>query len=205
MLRKWINRQLFRLKNPTCRIGVNVRISRKVKVGRNCQIGDSVIISDSVKIGDNVIVGPGCSLRHLDIGNNCHLESGIKIMGTGRGRIKIGDHCYIGVNNILDSSHNIVIGDYVHLAGPSTALWCHSSAQMCINGIPLKNPDRDKYRPSNPIIIMNKVYIGPNCTIYPDTTIEEMTIIAPNSAVSGKLESKSMYGGVPTRLIKRII
>ena len=205
MVRKRINRLLFRLKNPTCRIGVNVKVSRKVKVGKNCQIGDSVIISDSVRMGDNVIIGPGCRLRHMDIGNDCHLESGVKIMGTGQGKIEIGDHCYIGVNNILDSSESIIIGDYVHLAGPSTALWCHSSAQMCINGITLRDPNRDQYRPSKSIRIMNRVYVGPNCTIYPDTRIEEMTIVAPNSAVSGNLESKSMYGGVPVRLIKRIV
>ncbi len=45
------------------------------------------------------------------------------------------------VDNILDWSDNITIGDYVHIAEPSTGLLTHSSAKQALAGRPLKEKD----------------------------------------------------------------
>lgn len=124
--------------------------------------------------------------------------------GTGKGSIIIGKECYIGVNNVFDTSDNITIGDFVHIAGPSTSLWCHSSVQMSLNRIPLNDPARDKFRPTAPIDIGDCVYIGGNCTIYPDVEIGHHAIIAPNSTVTKNVEPYTMVGGVPAKVIKKI-
>lgn len=203
---KRIKRYLIKLyvkyKNPTCKFSKGALVSRKAICGKNVKFREYCKIGSDVTIGDNVSVGAFCSIRKISIGINSQIESGVKIVGTGKGKIKIGKECYIGVNNILDNSDDIIIGDFVHIAGPSTALWCHSSAKMCMNSIPLDDSARDKYRPTSPIRIESNVYIGGNCTIYPGITIGHHSIIAPNSAVTKDVAPYTMVGGVPAKIIK---
>lgn len=203
MIRRYLNLFLFKIKNPSCKIHYTVRISRKTKVGKGCSIARNSSISSNVILGNNVKLGEGVSLGNICIGDNTMLESGVRIVGTGKGFITIGKECYIGVNNILDNSDNITLGNFVHIAGPSTGLWCHSSAQMCLNSISLDDPGRDQFRPTKPIFIDNNVYVGGNCTIYPGIIIGHHSVITPNSAANKSCEPNSMIGGVPARFIKK--
>lgn len=204
MIRRFLNKLIFRLRNRTCKIDTGVFISRKAKVGKNCHIGRNCIILSNVIIGNNVRIGAGIKLKNIMIGDNTMLEGGVKIVGTSKGKITIGKESYIGVNNVLDTSNDISIGDFVHIAGPSTGLWCHTSTQMCMHNIPLHDKDRDKYRPTAPILIESNVYIGGNCTIYPGIKIGHHSIIAPNSAVNKDVKSNILVGGVPAKKIKEI-
>ena len=184
MIKPYMNKTIMHLKNS--------------KIGKNTLIGDGVVIGKNVKIGRSAI------LRKITIGNHSVIESFVKCVGTEKGCIFIGSNSYIGVSNILDNSANIKIGDFVHVAGPSTALWTHSSAKMCMNSIPLDKAT-EKYRPTAPIIIENNVYIGGNCTIYPGIRIGHHSIVAPNSAVTKDIPPYSMFGGVPAIFIKKTI
>ena len=184
-------------------IGKNCKISKDFRYGKDIQIRDYVTIGKNVSIGNGVIVGSFASLSNISVGNNSYIEGGVKITGNGNGKIKIGKESYIGVNNILDWSDNIRIGDYVHIAGSSTGLWTHSSAKQCLAGLALSNKEI-KYRPTSPIIIENNVYIGGNCTIYPGVKIGHHSIVAPNSAVDKDVEPNSLVGGVPAIFIKKI-
>jgi len=109
----------------------------------------------------------------------------------------------MGIFNFLDWSDNIIIGDFVHIAGPSTGLWTHTSAPMCLNSIPLEEKSK-KYRPTAPIVIESNVYIGGNCTIYPGITIGHHSIVAPNSAITRDVLPYTMVGGVPAKIIKKL-
>ena len=204
MIRNSLNRIIFKIKNPTCKLGTGVIVSRKTTVGKNCHLARNCKISTNVILGNNVRIGAGTSLRNITIGDNSMLEAGVMVVGPNKGFITIGKECYIGVHNVFDTSDDIYIGDYVHIAGPSTGLWGHSSAEMCINSIPLNDQNRDKYRPTAPVKIESNVYIGGNCTIYPGVTIRHHSIIAPNSAVSRDVMPNNMVGGVPAKLIKNI-
>lgn len=204
MIRRYINILFFKIKNKSAKLGRGVSLSRKTSVGTNCVLGSFSRLSKDVSLGNNVTIGEYTMLRKIKIGDNTMFESGIKVVGTGKGHINIGKECYMGVNNIIDTSDNITIGDFVHIAGPSTAFWCHSTANMCINGIPLNDINRDKYRPTGQIIVENNVYIGGNCTIYPGITIGNNSIIAPNSAVTKSVPSNTLVGGVPAKEIKKL-
>jgi len=204
MIVTFINRILFKIKNKTCTVKAGVIVHRNTRVGKNCYLSKNSSLSKNVILGDNVRVGENCKLRNIKIGNNSMIESGVKVVGTGKEFIIIGKECYIGVNNILDTSDSITIGDFVHIAGPSTALWCHTSVEMCMNSIPLDDVGRDKYRPTKPIIVENNVYIGGNSTIYPGVTISNHSIVAPNSAVDKDIKSNTLVGGVPATKIKKL-
>lgn len=184
-------------------IGRNCRVNKDFKCGYNCIIGENAQIGRNVVINNNVTISGSASIRNISINDNSHIEGGVKVLGYGKGKITIGKETYIGINNVLDWSDNITIGNYVHIAGPSTALWTHSSSKQAIAGLPLndKNPE---YRPTAPITIENNVYIGGNCTIYPGITISHHSIVAPNSVVNKNVEPFTLVGGVPAKFLKKI-
>lgn len=181
IIKPYINKTIMHLKNS--------------KIGKNARVGDDVVIGKNVKIGRSAI------LRKITIGNHSVIESFVRCVGTEKGCIFIGSNSYIGISNVLDNSANITIGNFVHIAGPSTALWTHSSAKMCMNSIPLDKTN-ENYRPTAPIIIEDNVYIGGNCTLYPGIRIKHHSIVAPNSAVTKDIPPYSMFGGVPAKFIK---
>jgi len=180
-----------------CFISNNSEISKGVYIGKNTNIGNNVILKENVHIGSNA------SLSNITVGKNSSIETGVICTGYGNGKVIIGEESYIGVYDILDWSDNIKIGNYVHIAGPSTGLWTHSSSKQALAGLPLLEKDIN-YRPTSPIIIEDHVYIGGNCTIYPGVTIRHHSIVAPNSVVNKDVESHTLVGGVPAKVIKRI-
>ncbi len=184
-------------------IDYTVIFSNSCKIGKNVTISSKTYVGDNVTLKDNSIIGGNVTLRRIELGEYSWIEGNVIITGSSGGKIKIGQNCYIGISNILDMSNDIIIGDFVHIAGPSSCLWTHTSYAMCLNSIPL-NQQNEKYRPTATINIENNVYIGPNCTIYPGITIGHHSIIAPNSAVSKDVLPYTMVGGVPAKFIKNI-
>jgi maltose O-acetyltransferase len=180
-----------------CHIAGDAVLKGNNRLGYLCKLGQNVCL------GKNVSVGNLAQISNITVEENSCIESGVICTGSGNGKIIVGRESYIGINNVLDCSDSITIGDYVHIAGPSTGLWTHTSAQMCLNEIPLKEKDK-KYRPTAPITIENNVYIGGNCTVYPGVTIGHHSIIAPNSAVTKDVKPYSRVGGVPAKLLKEV-
>lgn len=184
-------------------IGKRAVISKDLICGRNCVIGNDVTFGREVILGNSVKIGSNSVVEKAEIGDNSCIEGRVVFTGHGKGYIKIGKESYIGIYNVLDWSNEIVIGDYVHIAGPSTGIWTHSSAKICLNSIPL-NDKSENVRPTAPVHIENNVWVGGNCTIYPGVRIGNHSIIAPNSAVTKTVPPYSMLGGVPAILIKKI-
>jgi len=199
ILDSWFNMKL-RLKGHNIGSGCHLRMTKFTGL---TSIRDDVSIGEGVWLGVNITIGRAAKISRLTIGDNSHIESGVICTGYGSGKISMGKECYVGINNILDWSDDITIGDFVQIAGPSTALWTHSGAPMCINSIPLDQKGK-RFRPTKPIVIGSNVYIGGNCTIYPGVTIGHHSIVAPNSAVTKDVPPFSLVGGVPARMIKKI-
>jgi acetyltransferase-like isoleucine patch superfamily enzyme len=185
------------------KFGKGICFSKDLMMGKNCRIGSNVIIGRAVKLGNNVSIGKDVFFENIEIGDYTSVEGRVICTGYGNGKIKIGRNSYIGIYNVLDWSDNITIGDFVHIAGPSTGLWTHTSAPMCLNSIPLDEKSK-KYRPTAPIVIESNVYIGGNCTIYPGIKIGHHSIVAPNSAVTKDVPPYTMVGGVPAKIIKNL-
>ncbi|MCF8297954.1 MAG: hypothetical protein K9J13_10455 [Saprospiraceae bacterium] len=184
-------------------IGRHVYLSPDIKIGTNCQVRDYATLGPKVILANNIIIGSYAKINNISIGDNSHIETGVICTGYGEGKIEIGRESYIGVYNILDWSSKISIGNYVHIAGPSTGIWTHSSVGQAITGLSLRNKD-PKYRPTAQISIQDNVYIGGNCTIYPGITIGHHSIVTPNSVVTKDIKPYSMVGGVPAKFIKNI-
>jgi acetyltransferase-like isoleucine patch superfamily enzyme len=191
------------------------RLRRKNYIGKRCTISkdcileggnvinDGVYIFEKVKLKKNARVGHNAVLTNIEVGENSILEWGVLCSGFGDGKITIGKNTYIGINNVLDRSSDLTIGDFVHIAGPSTGVWTHSSAKMVLNNIDFSDMNA-KERVRLRVNIENNVYIGGNCTIYPGVTIHHHSIVAPNSVVANDVESYTMVGGVTAKFIKKI-
>ena len=176
-------------------------------IGENVKLDNGVVVQPHARLEQNVhlhrrvIVGRYALLSNIEVGEGSHIEYGVIVTGHGKGVIKIGSECYIGIRNVLDWSDNIIIGDFVHIAGPSTGVWTHSSVYQAIAGDALN--DKSK-RERKPIHIHDNVYIGGNCIIYPGVNIGHHSVVAPNSAVTEDVPPYSMVGGVPAKVIKTL-
>lgn len=194
---------------------LKLKLRKKNYIGKKCFIykhsiiegnnilNDYVNVLNNVRLKKNAKIGLRSVVSNIEVGENSFLDCGVICTGYGEGKITIGKESYIGINNILDWSDNISIGNYVHIAGPSTGLWTHSSVNMTLKNIGLNNlSPEDRY--TFPINIEDNVYIGGGCIIYPGVTIHHHSIVAPNSTVTKDVESYTMVGGSPAKFIKNI-
>ncbi len=65
-------------------------------------------------------------------------------------------------------------------------------------------PERRADMVPAPVKIGDKVWIGANVTILPGVTIGEGAVIAAGAVVSKDVEARTVVGGVPARIIKRL-
>ncbi len=190
----------FRNKNQNM-FGSEIQFDKTVLLGKGIKIGSRSILTQNVHIHKDAIIGGQVYLSRIEIGERSHIEFGVICTGYGSGKILVGKESYIGIYNVLDWSDNLTIGNYVHIAGPSTGIWTHSSVQQALAGDALS--DKRK-RTTDPIVIEDCVYIGGNCTIYPGVKIGHHSVVAPNSAVADDVQPHTMVGGVPAKVIKKL-
>lgn len=194
---------------------INISRIRGLEIGRKCGLSRSSILHGKNKVGNYTILGENlelhegasvrnhCNLSRITVGRNSIIDSDVRCVGYGKGKIIIGENSYIGISNILDHSNNIEIGDFVHIAGSSTCLWTHSTAKACLSSVKLNDLSAENIETA-PIKIENNVYIGGNCTIYPGVHIHEHAIITPNSVVISDIDPHTMVGGNPAKIIKKL-
>jgi len=179
----------------------DARLRDQVSIGRGVVVGYGTILGPRATVGEHTILGASATLGHCVLGSHCFVERGVVFAGDGNQMITVGDHCYIGLYAALDSSEAIEIGDYVHIAGPSTGLWTHSSVHQCLAGDPLQSKERVTVAP---VRVGSKVWIGGNVTVYPGVTIGHHSVVLPNSVVTRRVDPFTMIGGAPAVLKRRI-
>ncbi len=122
------------------------------------------------------------------VNHHCEFGNGLEI--------EIGDYSGIGAYCILP--HDIVIGRYVMMA-PHVLIFSRNhrfddiNTPMCFQG----------FSPSLRTIIKDNVWLGQSVILTPGHTIGEGSIIAAGAVVTKDVDSFSIIGGNPAKLIKR--
>lgn len=108
--------------------------------------------------------------------------------------IKIGKRVFINSGCKFQDQGGITIGDDVLIG--------HNCVIATLNHI--FDPERRADMVPAPVKIGDKVWVGANVTILPGVTIGEGAILAAGAVVSKDVEARTVVGGVPARLIKRL-
>lgn len=108
--------------------------------------------------------------------------------------IHIGKHVFFNSGCKFQDQGGIFIGDDV-LVG-------HNCMIATLNHV--EDPDRRADMVPSPVRIRDKVWIGANVTILPGVSIGECAIIAAGAVVTKDVEPRTVVGGIPARILKRI-
>jgi acetyltransferase-like isoleucine patch superfamily enzyme len=130
-------------------------------------------------IGKNVFFGRGVEIKsweNLEIGSN----------------VSIHKDCYI------DASGGLQIGNDVSIAHNSSILTFEHTWDIQTQPI-RSNPIKLSF-----VKINDDVWIGCGCRILSGVTIKTRTIVAAGAVVTKDIESNTIVGGVPAKLIKRL-
>ena len=115
---------------------------------------------------------------HTDCGKNIH----------------IGENVFINSNCTMQDQGGVYIGDDVLIG--------HNVCLLTLNH-DFEIEKRAELHPS-PVHIKDKAWIGSNSTILPGVTIGEGAIVAAGAVVTRDVMAKTVVGGVPAKLIKKI-
>ena len=106
----------------------------------------------------------------------------------------VGERTFLNAGCKFQDQGGISIGD--------DCLIGHNATLCTINHA--QDPDRRGDMEFHPIRIENKVWLGANVTVLPGVTIGEGAIVAAGAVVTKDVAARTVVGGVPAKLIKRI-
>lgn len=154
----------------------NVKVERNLSIGRFFKF--KINKNSKVQIGANVIINDDVYINvkkgaTLIIGDNVHINKGVRISSF--------DSIIIGSNTLIASYCNIL--DHNHK-------------------FDLISPASITEYDCAPIKIGTGVWLGAKVQVNKGVEIGEFTIVASNSVVTKKIESNSIYGGIPATKIK---
>jgi len=157
------------------------RLSRPFKNNR-FETGLRIEYPKNIELGSDSYFGLNFKLyasefSSLKIGFNASFNSNVMINARGKGKIIIGNNVLIGPNVVLRSSN-------------------HSFKTT-------KKSIMEQGMTEGEIIIHDDVWIGSNVVILPNCEVGNGAIIAAGSVVTTNIDSYSVVGGVPAKLIKK--
>jgi acetyltransferase-like isoleucine patch superfamily enzyme len=152
-----------------------LRREMREKFGRHVSVGD--LLTDRWEIARDYGFGEGTS---------CY--DNVLILGD----VKVGDHCWIGPNVILDGQGGLTIGDHCDISG-GAQIYTHDTVARCLSGGVAAVEQA-------PVTIGSCVYIGPQCVIEKGVTIGDRVVIGAMSLVNRDIPSGARAWGTPARL-----
>lgn len=168
-----------------------LHIGPKVNLGnrKNIYIDKDVYIKDycrilagkksaSIKIGSRSVIHEFCILR------------------TFGGFIHLGKDCSLNPYCVVLGSGGVKIGNYVRIAPHTTII--AQQHKFDRSDIPIFSQGAR----GQGIVIKDDVWIGANSTLLDGITIGSGAIIGAGAVVTKNVESNSIVGGVPARLIR---
>ncbi len=198
--------------NNNAKIHKNVQLDPYTFIGSDTEIMDNVIVGSNTKIGNNVCINKNCiihdnvTISDCIIMENCEIQSGARIGGSGfgfeekskqkiyhSGNVLIGKFTTIGSNTTVDRAvfDSTSIGEYSQIdnlvqIAHNVKIGKHAiiAAQVGIAGS---------------TEIGNYVKIGGQAGIAGHLNIGDYVTIAGKSGVTKNIESKKIVAGFPAK------
>lgn len=160
----------------------------------------------------NFSMGKDCTIigsENIALGDNFSAENNLRLQAWSKYRnqvfapsIEIGDNVSIMDNCQISCCYNVVIGDGC-LFGGNVFITdnFHGESMREEMAIP---PIQRNLSSKGPVIIGKNVWIGRNVCVMPGVNIGDGAVIGANSVVTKNVDSNTVVGGVPAKLIRRI-
>jgi acetyltransferase-like isoleucine patch superfamily enzyme len=135
----------------------------------------------------------------LEIGEGTLLEPGCWLTLSPRGRIRIGDGCFLNRETMLAAHELIEIGDHVMFANHcfvGDADHRYDDATMPITW--------QGFEPKGPVRIGSNCWFGVGCVVMGGVTIGDRCVIGSNSVVTRDLPAGVIAAGAPAKVIREI-
>jgi len=169
--------------------GARIRHGKKLVCGKNLNLGRSslinalsyrgVIIGDNFTLGDYAIIE--CTGILSDVGDRLKIGN----------NVSINHYCFIGVRGEIEIGDDVIFGPRVNIFSEN-----HNFGNLTV---PIKHQGVTKGKTK----IGNDVWIGSNVSIMSGVTIGDGCVIAAGAVVTKNMESYSIIGGVPAKVIKK--
>ena len=159
-----------------CIIGPHQLMGEKyISIGKGTTINTGVILTAWDKYGEQTFT------PSIEIGNNC----------------SIGEYAHITACKEIIIGNNVLTGRRVYISDNAHG----NSSKEEIDIPPIKRPLHVK----GSVVIEDNVWIGERACILSGVHIGKGAIIAANAVVTHNVPAGCIVGGVPARIIKRII
>lgn len=154
----------------------DLRGQMRLRFNRHVPIGD--LLSDRWE-----------TARFYGFGEGTSCYNNVLILGD----VKVGKHCWIGPNVVLDGSGGLEIGDYCSVSA-GAQIYTHHTVAWSIS---LGKAGVER----SPTRIGNGVYIGPNAVIGMGRTIGDGAVIGAMSFVNKDVPERGKAYGVPAQIV----
>ena len=173
----------------------------------SCIFAKEVVLGDEVVFGENVQIGaPDSPLRRVEIGDNVYLGQGSTVLSPeftvlnysklhngllvyGKGVCRIGYNAWVGMNTVLNSMGDLLIGNNVGI-GAASQLWSH-----ILYGDVMEGCRFDSKKTSR---IGNDVWFVGHCIVSP-IKAEDRSMALVGSVVTSDMKYNHVYAGVPAK------
>ena len=133
--------------------------------------------------------------RKFSLGKHSVVES-YSCINNAVGDVVIGDHTRIGIHNTIIGP--VTIGNHVNLAQGITVTALNHNFEDTSKWIDEQGVS------TKPVVISDDVWIGTNAVILPGVTIGRHAVVAAGAVVTTDVPERTVVGGVPAKIIKRL-
>lgn len=170
-------------------------LSEFKKTGNGFRVAKDYFISNPkyIEIGDNFHVLGRFRMEAIEYYKNQRFIPSIRIGNN----VSFNTDIHIGCINRIEIGDNCLFASRIYITD-------HDHGDTSVEMLQI-SPELRPLISKGPVIIKNNVWVGEGVAIMSGVTIGENSIIATNAVVTKDVPPNTVVGGVPAKIIKRIV
>jgi len=168
----------------------DLRMEKGARIGAFVRIEARTFV-----MGRNARIRPLClfKVRHVEMGRDALVDPFVLVNCDygPRSRLELGRAVRVFSFSVIEPSEGVYVGDQTGLGG-QCLIFCHGSWPSYLDGAPYSR---------GPVRIGEEVWIPWRVMILPNVEIGSGAVIGAHSLVRGNVPPRSLYSGVPAKLV----